>query len=80
MSDTGDIYRAMREADKQQRREEGIECADCKRLRPKCHASILLPGQKCKMHPFRAPRRTVPHRSSGNGRRAVDDLDDDVPF
>ena len=57
MSDMGDDFRFWREQKKENRRKHGIPCEDCIRLLPKAHPSILLPGQKCKMHDFRAPRK-----------------------
>lgn len=55
MGDMGDYYRDVKEWKKERRKKLGIPCPDCQRLLPKAHPSILLPGQKCKMHPFRAP-------------------------
>ena len=52
MGDMGDDFRAMKDYRRKQRAMYGIECEDCIRLLPKA-----LPGQKCKMHNFRAPRR-----------------------
>ena len=56
MGDMGELYNAMKDQRKEIRAKLGIECEDCKRLLPKANPSILLPGQKCKMHKFRAPR------------------------
>lgn len=56
MGDMGDYFNDLK-ADRRERRDRlGIECPDCKRLLPKANPSILLPGQKCKMHNFRAPK------------------------
>jgi hypothetical protein len=55
----GDEFKAWREWRKQQRDEFGINCPECMRLLPKASPSILDPGQKCKMHNFRAPRRAL---------------------
>ena len=59
MGDTGDDYRAWKEAKRRYRKEHGVLCEDCIRLLPKAHPSILLPGQKCRMHPFKAPKKEV---------------------
>ena len=56
MGDMGELYNAMKAERREIRTRLGIECEDCKRLLPKANPSILLPGQKCKMHKFRAPR------------------------
>ena len=55
MGDVGDAYKGLREWRKELRAKFGVECADCRRLLPMASPSILLPGWKCKMHPFRAP-------------------------
>jgi hypothetical protein len=55
MGDMGDYYNDLKADRKERRAKLGIECEDCKRLLPKANPSILLPGQKCKMHKFRAP-------------------------
>lgn len=60
MGDMGDDYRAWREEKRKARKEQGIRCEECMRLLPKAHPSILLPGQKCSMHNFRAPQRKKP--------------------
>ena len=60
MGDMGDDFRAWREAKHKARKEHGVLCEDCIRLLPKASPSILLPGQKCSMHPFRAPQRSKP--------------------
>lgn len=57
MGDMGDYFNDMKQHRREQRAKHGIECEDCIRLLPKANPSILMPGQKCKMHNFRAPRR-----------------------
>lgn len=59
MSDMGDDFRAWKEHKRQHRQKHGVECQDCKCLLPRAHPSILLPGQKCRMHDYRAPRAPV---------------------
>lgn len=63
MGDMGDEYRAMREYRRKRRARFGVECPECKRLRPKTNASILLPQQKCKVDGYRdpRPRSEAPH-------------------
>lgn len=57
MGDTGDDFRAFREVMKKRRAELGVPCPECRRLLPKANPSILLPGQRCKIHKYRDPRR-----------------------
>lgn len=57
MSDYGELCRDLRDIKRERRRLYGIECPECKRLRPKTNASILLPAQKCKVDGYRDPRR-----------------------
>lgn len=54
MGDMGDIFREHKEHVKERRRSEGVPCAECVRLLPKANPSILLPGQKCRLHDWRA--------------------------
>jgi len=61
MGDMGDIFRAHKDDLKERRQREGVPCEECKRLLPKANPSILLPGQKCRMHNWRAPKPTLPH-------------------
>lgn len=57
MSDMGDDFRAMRDARRENRAKNGRPCEECIRLLPKAHPSILLPGQRCRIHPsYQAPR------------------------
>jgi hypothetical protein len=52
----GDYYNDIRDARKADRAERGIDCPQCAIARPKAHASILLPGQRCKVDGYRDPR------------------------
>ena len=56
MGDVGDDFRALREYRSQQRATFGMECPRCKELRPRTSASILLPGQRCRVDGYRDPR------------------------
>jgi hypothetical protein len=57
MGDEGDFWRDVRDARRERRAELGVECSECKRLRPKTNASILLPGQRCRVDGYRDPRK-----------------------
>lgn len=57
MGDMGDFYNDLRAARREHRERLGVECPDCRRLRPKSSASILLPGQRCKVDGYRDPRK-----------------------
>ena len=61
MGDMGDDFRAMREERRERRAKFGVECPRCKVLRPKTNASILLPGQRCKVDGYRDPRPRHDH-------------------
>lgn len=56
MGDMGDDFRAMRDHRRALRDKYGVECPVCRVKRPKAHASILLPGQRCKVDGHRDPR------------------------
>ncbi len=56
MGDVGDYWRDAKDYKKERRRLLGRDCPMCKQKRPKAHASILLPGQKCKVDGYRDPR------------------------
>lgn len=56
MSDAIDDYRAIKDHHKALRAKYGIECPMCKKIRPKAHASILLPQQRCKVDKYVDPR------------------------
>jgi hypothetical protein len=56
MSDYGELCRDLRDIKRERRMLHGIECPECKRLRPKTNASILLPAQRCKVDGYRDPR------------------------
>jgi hypothetical protein len=56
MSDYGELCRDLRDIKRERRAKYGIECPECKRLRPKTNASILLPAQRCRVDGYRDPR------------------------
>jgi hypothetical protein len=48
--------RALKEHRKEERRRLGVPCPQCAIARPKAHASILLPCQRCRVDGYRDPR------------------------
>lgn len=57
VSDYGDFCRDLRDAKRDARSKHGVPCPECQRLLPKAHPAILLPGQKCRIHGYRDPRK-----------------------
>ena len=47
--DMGEFWNDVRAHRREQRAKYGIECPECKRLQPKRNATILMPGQRCKV-------------------------------
>lgn len=66
MSDTIDAYRAMNDHRKALRAKYGIECPTCKQKRPRAHASILLPQQRCRVDGYRDPRPELTNEQWSN--------------
>ena len=62
MGDEGEFWKAVRQARRDDRAKLGVPCPECKRLLPKAHPKILLPGQRCKMHTYRDPRPWEPSK------------------
>ena len=56
MGDMGDYFNDLRAARRDARAKYGVCCPQCAMSRPKAHASILLPGQRCKVDGYRDPR------------------------
>lgn len=56
MSDEGEFWKDVREARKQVRAKHGVPCPECVSKLPKAFPSILLPGQRCRIHGYRDPR------------------------
>lgn len=50
MGDMGDIFNAMRDHKRDLRERFGIQCPRCKIEQPKRQPTILLPGQRCRVH------------------------------
>jgi len=59
MGDMADDFRAMREHKQRLRAKYGVECPECKRLRPKACATILLPQQRCRVDKYIDPRPSL---------------------
>lgn len=58
--DMGTFFRDWKEQKRKLRSRHGAECPECKKNRPKTNASILLPGQKCKVDGYVDPRPRLP--------------------
>lgn len=61
MGDVGDTWRAVKDERKRKRDRHGRPCPECCQFRPNAHPTILLPGQKCRMHDYRDPRDPEEH-------------------
>ena len=59
MSDMGDTFRDWKEAKRKLREAHGIPCPECRRLQPRRDATILLPGQRCRVDKYRDPRPRI---------------------
>jgi len=56
MGDVGDTFNDWKAHNKAIRAYYGVPCPQCKIGRPKTNASILLPGQRCKIDKYVDPR------------------------
>jgi hypothetical protein len=56
MSDMMDVFRDMQSHKRMMRAQYGHQCPVCRDKRPKAHASILLPQQRCRVDGYRDPR------------------------
>lgn len=56
MSDMGEYWRDVKDARRELRRELGVPCPQCAVARPRAAASILLPGQRCRVDGYVDPR------------------------
>lgn len=56
MGDMGDYYNDLKDARAARRAAYGVPCPRCAVVRPKAWASVLLPGQRCKVDGYRDPR------------------------
>ena len=58
MGDMGDDFKLLREHRRALREKYGVACPECVRKLPKANPTILLPGQRCRIHRYRDPRST----------------------
>lgn len=56
MSEVAEIYQGMKDHKKHLRAKYGVNCPECVRLLPRANPTILLPGQRCKIHKYTDPR------------------------
>ena len=54
--DTVEVYRALDQRRKEIRRLRGVPCPVCVEKLPRAHPTILLPGQRCRIHNYRDSR------------------------
>jgi hypothetical protein len=59
VGDVGELFNALREERREERRRYGLPCPKCRVVRPKAHASILLPGQRCRVDGYTDPRERL---------------------
>ena len=59
MSETVEMLRAYADHKKALRAKYGVECPECKRLRPRTNATILLPGQRCRVDKYVDPSQEL---------------------
>ncbi len=61
MSD--DFWKGLRAARAEARRKYAQPCPECVAKLPKAAPSLLLPGQKCRIHGYRDPRERTAESS-----------------
>lgn len=49
MGDMGELFNELKAIKRKVRAEIGIECQVCKKARPRGDATIMLPGDRCKV-------------------------------
>lgn len=52
----GDYWRDVKQARRKARAEFGIPCPQCHKLQPKRDATILMPGQRCRVDGYQDQR------------------------
>ena len=57
MGDEGKFWNGVRKIMREERARLGVACPQCAIKRPKAQASILLPGQRCKVDRYLDPRK-----------------------
>ena len=58
--DVGELFNDLRDHRKAMRAKYGLDCPECVRKLPRASPSILLPGQRCKIHGYVDPRPDLP--------------------
>ena len=66
MSDTIDDYKALGGYKRRVRDNYGVECPQCKTLRPKSYATILIPAQRCRVDRYVDPRPALTDEQWGS--------------
>jgi len=56
MGDEGEFWNDVRQAKREERARLGVACPECLSKLPKASPSILLPGQRRRIHGYRDPR------------------------
>lgn len=63
MSDYRDLCQIIKDERRRTRKKYGVPCPECVRLLPKAQPTILLPGQRCKIHGYRDSRKRTKEMS-----------------
>lgn len=66
MGDSVDDMRAIGNHKKRLRAKYGVDCPECKRLRPKGNPSLLLPQQTCRVDRYKDPRPELTDEQYGD--------------
>jgi hypothetical protein len=53
MSDYGELCHELKNQKREARFKHGVPCPKCIELLPKANPTILLPGQRCKIHGYK---------------------------
>jgi hypothetical protein len=57
MGDEGEFWRDVKEHRREQRAKHGAPCPECIAKLPKANPTILLPGQRCRIHGYKDKRK-----------------------
>jgi hypothetical protein len=68
MGDVGDDFKWWNEQKKEMRAKHGIPCPECVSKLPKANPSILVPGQRCRIHGYRDNRPRIDQSVSSEGK------------
>lgn len=63
MSEMGDDWRAVKDERRRLRLKYGEPCPKCVELLPRANPTILLPGQVCRIHKYKDPRKRTDENS-----------------